>query len=269
MARIVRFFRRIRVAVDVRDVWPEGLPGQNDFRVRAFSRYCNVLNWLGRGVGDVYLYTAPGFLEWIDKWAAGKPRHFIPLGYDDSRWEDKEPVPEYSSDIIRLVFIGELVKTMNIVPLVRAVANRPEYSLTLIGGGDPDSNLQKAILELEPNNVEFLGRLSQHEVVEKIDSFHVCVIPMTTRYAMPNKLFDAIAAMRPILVFGENDAARLVREHEIGWALPFDTATTKKFLDQLTSAQVVAKSQNLLKIRKRFSQSHLYEDACRLIYKSL
>lgn len=268
MARLLKLFKGIRFIMDVRDVWPDGLPLGRDILSRAFSIYCRVLNRIGGPGADYTFYTAVGFLEWTLKFVDKSSTAFVPLGYDADRWKSSvaltlddfpkitvegSPVP-----VIKLVFVGDFAKAMEIDGLVRAVAGNPRYTLTFIGGGERLQEVKALVAKLGCANIDFLGRMSKDDVVAAMACYHVSVIPLKVKFSMPNKLFDAIGAKRPLLVFGKNDAADFVVSNNIGWALPFGDNQEFCFLNTLTPLDIVKASDRIENICIEYSKNILY-----------
>ena len=266
IAALAKKLRRNKLIVDVRDVWPDGLPLTNRFTHKLFRAYCLKICSIAMKEADYCIYTASGFLQWLKRYVKHNNIDFIPLGFDKNRWTNYRPLR--SQDInqtIKFAYIGDINKSAKIEPLIHSIAGSSRYSLTFIGKGDSLDVIKKLSEKLNAQNIHFTGFLPKEKVAEEIQNFHVTVIPLKIKYAMPNKLFDSIASFRPILVFGQNDTAEFVKNHDIGWNLPFDIKKIKSFLHSLNKENIAAKSQNIAKIRNEFSEQFLYAKAVRKI----
>lgn len=259
---LLKCARNAKVVIDVRDIWPDGLALNNSPIHNLFRTYCNIVFSLTARAGNYYMYTAPGFIEWIRRYNKYGKADFIPLGFDKDRWEKCKPLRNHDiATTIKFVFVGEFAESMAIGHFIQAIASDDRYSLTFIGGGEKLEVIKKMTERLCARNIHFKGFLPRERVVAEMQNLHITVIPMKVKYVMPNKLFDSIACFRPILVFGQNDAADFVSTTDIGWVLPFDAQESKRFLDTLSKESILRRSQNIAKIRNNFSKDFLYQKA--------
>ena len=265
-AHILKRRTGCKVVVDIRDVWPEGLPLGDNIKSKMFASYCRLIyrRWL-RGM-DGYAHTAPVFLDWLEAYAGHRNSVFVPLGFDEQRWETATPlVPGATSCPIELLFVGNMTASMDVSSLLKRPTGNGRYRFTFVGGGNGLDAVRAHLKIPNVDNIEMLGFLSRDRVVAELRKRHISVIPMRSHIVFPNKLFDALGACRPLLVLGDNDAGRFVSEHGIGWNLPFDAATVGEFLDNLTIEDICVKSKNISKIRKSFSRKQVYRNLIELI----
>ncbi|MGC4065888.1 MAG: glycosyltransferase family 4 protein [Polyangiaceae bacterium] len=109
--------------------------------------------------------------------------------------------------------------------LVDAVKRMPTTTplrFLFVGGGVAKRPIDTWVRESQPPHVQTLP----YQPIERLGdvlgaaSVHVVVVgPTTVGIVHPSKLYGALAAGKPILVLGPKDApaARLVRDHGIGW----------------------------------------------------
>lgn len=259
--RLLKLLRQNVLIMDVRDIWPDGLPLRSTFIHRLFALYCRLLNRLAASGADFTFYTAKGFLPWLLRYIHHDKTQFIPLGFDERRWQESRPLTfaDFPDGVIRLVFVGDLAKSMEIAPLVRAVAANHRYSLTFIGGGERLEDIRTLAREINADNITFTGRMTPEAVTRTIRGQHISVIPLKVKFSMPNKLFDALGARRPLLVYGHNDAADFALEEKIGWQLNFDAGEEVGFLNSLQPEEVIAASIRVDHIRMAYSKEYLYQ----------
>lgn len=266
VASLLKRLKGLSVIVDVRDVWPDGLPLKDKWSHKVFWNYCNLVYFLSAKPGSIYVYTAPGFLNWIKKFGAESHSSFIPIGFDGDRWQCCTVLKDADlGPVINLVYVGDLARTMNIAPIFQAVAGHNRFTLTFIGGGEQLDEIKSAVKKTNVSNIFFKGFIPKDQVVVELQHMHVTVIPMDAKYVMPNKLFDALGSFRPVLVFGENDAASFVEENNIGWSLPFAKDAAMDFLEGLTTKDILVKSENISKIRGLYTKEFLYKGFMELI----
>ena len=101
-----RIRKKIRIVVDVRDIWPDSLPSQsNKFLLfKLFRFYAHVLNKFSFKILDQIIYTNPDFSEFLARY--GVEGSFVPLGYDQRRFKTEA----HANSNLRsgLVYIGNL-----------------------------------------------------------------------------------------------------------------------------------------------------------------
>lgn len=139
----------------------------------------------------------------------------------------------------RVVYIGTLTRDRLFPQLVSAIA-RVEGVEFVIGGKREGE--WKAV-EKEASrfpNVDFLGPVPADQVLKITRTGHLVVAmldPANRQYrvALANKLFDAMACGRPILVPRGTAMERFVTDHEIGWACDFDADAVSKSVADLVS----------------------------------
>lgn len=108
----------------------------------------------------------------------------------------------------RVVYAGQLYPWKGVDVLVEAVARTPGVKLVILGGleGEPDLARLRALVEKLGigERVELLGSVPQPRVAEELRRASVAAVPylktaMTERHTSPIKLFEAMAAGRPIV----------------------------------------------------------------------
>ena len=248
-----------RTVMDIRDVWPDGLPLRKSLTERVFVAYVHAIYRRSVSAIDVCIHTAPSFLQWLNRYAPGKASTFIPLGFDAPRWEGARPLaPAEMAVFPKFIFVGDLTNSMDLFPLLEGLPGRAGATLVHCGGGEALPVYQRWVESHGVEGVEFKGFQPKEQVVRLMSESHIAVIPMRGAIVMPNKLFDAIGACRPILVFGDNDAARFVTENQIGWNLPFGRDAVRQFLIELQPQDVLMRSMRIAMLRTNFTKEKLY-----------
>jgi glycosyltransferase involved in cell wall biosynthesis len=108
----------------------------------------------------------------------------------------------------RILYAGQLYPWKGVDVLVEAVARIPEARLVILGGieAEPDLARIRALVEARgiAPRTEMPGTVPQARVAEEIARAAVVVVPflrttMTERHTSPLKVFEAMAAGRPIV----------------------------------------------------------------------
>jgi len=108
----------------------------------------------------------------------------------------------------RVVYAGQLYPWKGVDVLVEAIARVPSAHLVILGGLEPEADMQRVrrlVASLGLNQrVELPGTVPQNRVALELRRASVVVVPylksaMTERHTSPIKLFEALAAGRPIV----------------------------------------------------------------------
>jgi glycosyltransferase involved in cell wall biosynthesis len=267
-AALLGILRRTSVALDIQDIWPDMLVVRSRLKRILFTLYCNAYLYISLRFIDKFFHVAPSFVDWLHRYHPKGKSTFVPLGFDADRWpNDPLMEEERRTGQIRLGCVAQLTFQFDIMPLLEALVDRPDVHLTLIGDdGDGERYLEvvQFIEEHGMRNVSMLGQVEPQRMGEHLQTMDLGVVPMLSS-SIPNKVFDYIACYLPILVLGENDSSRLIRDCDIGWSVPYNREGVAEFLAQTDHAAILAKREKIVAVRSRFDRRHLFEAVQTLI----
>ncbi len=140
--------------------------------------------------------------------------------------------------VFTVLYIGALNRTRFVLESVEAVATLEGVRLLVGGIGKAPyvASLEARSREIE--NVEFLGRVP-HEDVLPLTSRADAVLAMfdpndkLTRLGLPNKLFEAMATGRPILVSRDTYLAKFITREGVGLAVEHSKEGVREGLKRL------------------------------------
>jgi starch synthase (maltosyl-transferring) len=125
------------------------------------------------------------------------------------------------------LYVGRLTRQKGVDVLieaaVRVTAERPDWSLAIVGDG-PDRGALASAVEQQPSlraAVRFLGQ--RNDVPALLKAADVIVLPSRWE-GMPNIILEAMAAARPVVATAVEGSVELVRAGETGWLVPPDDA---------------------------------------------
>jgi glycosyltransferase involved in cell wall biosynthesis len=159
----------------------------------------------------------------------------IPNGFDESDFNDPENVRLDSE--FTIVHVGSFLKRRNPEALWKTLANLKQQNHPLMQSlrikliGRIDSSIIESINHHELG--EYLLQIPfipHNEVVRNLKSAQILLLPIDdfdgAKWVLTGKLFEYLAAKRPVLCIGptDGDAAKIIRETEVG--------ETYGFLDQ-------------------------------------
>ena len=234
-AWLVAALRRKPFLLEVRDLWPE-------FAIDMGVLKNPSLIWLSRRLerflyhrADHLLVNSPAYRTYLlDKGIAADKITFIANGVDVPLFEvqsDGTFRRRFAlEDKFLLVYAGALGLANDIATLLRAMAllkNRPAIHLLLAGDGKEKENLQRLAAKLHVASVTFAGSVAKSDIPALLSEANVCVailqnIPMfKTTY--PNKVFDYMAAGKPVLLAIDGVIREVVEQAQCGiYAQPGD-----------------------------------------------
>ena len=250
-----------KIILDVRDIWPEAFPITGVLKT-VFNKYCDFFYKSISKKIDSFVYVAPSFKRWINKYTDENNTLFLPLGYDQNRWCPK-PYNHNQYDVIKLVYIGYLESQFDLTNIIRAISNRVErFHLTIIGSGSKEC-LYRSLTASK--NITYTGSLSQEESANIVCDNHIGILPIAGTAHFPNKLFDYIGAAIPIIGIGDSDSSKFIDKHSIGWVSDFQIINIEKTLDSVDLLSIQQKKENISFLRERFSKNTIYSNYIDLI----
>jgi len=257
---LIKKKKKIKLVLDISDIMPDAFPKEKRIRRKIFEIYCNIFQRKSLCAFDKFVYTSMNFRKWLNRYSSPNDSVFIPLGFDEKRWESMKVLKSCDfGNVINIVYIGDLTSNIDIFPIINSIKNKNNIQFTIIGGGDYISLVKKYVQNNRIKNIAFTGFVDPNEVPNYMKKQHLSVIPMRLD-TIPNKLFDSIAAYLPVLVLGKNDTSRFVKQYNIGWELSFNETEISTFFNNLTKNEIIEKSNNIRKIRNEFSKDKLYKE---------
>lgn len=241
-ARFVARHFGAKLVLDYRDEWSECpfdfvSKGPDD---RAWERRC---------LADAHavLFTTQSHLQHqVRTFAELKPEraHLVPNGWEAADFSpDGAPAPlAQPSGIVRLAHVGNLAGHTPPHDLLRDLAAllqarpawRDSLRLQLIGRRSPAAD--EAIRRFPfPQVLDVVDHVSKREAntrMQMADALVLIAVPDLQRY-LPGKLFDYIAARRPVLVHGAaGEASDVVQRLGIGQLVQADPVATPDTLER-------------------------------------
>lgn len=142
------------------------------------------------------------------------------------------------NDTFTVTYLGKLVPARFIHGLVEAVADLDDVRLVLAGSG-PDRYVRRLRDRIAGvPSVEYLGVVPFEEVLPttRASDLVACLFSAShplLRVGMPNKLFEAMATGRPLIVGQGTYIAEFVRDHDIGTVVDLDVDAVRTGIEAM------------------------------------
>lgn len=245
------FARRLGIPIvaDIHDDYPT----MNAAAVRVFSaRLFNSIDMIDRVQGEVVrtadrvIITSPKYMELFpERYGISANKMVLVPNYQDLDTliepDDIEPVG-LDPDSFTITFVGSIGTpgrgvqvAIEAMPLV--LERMPEARLVIVGGGSYLPQLKELANRLGlSDSVEFTGQVEFSMVPGYIAASDVCIITFLKEYTQynlgnPHKLFQYMAARKPILVSDCYETSRHVIESDAG--VVFTSGDPRDFADKL------------------------------------
>jgi len=174
-----------------------------------------------------------------------------------------------------VLYAGQLGTHGGILELIGAVRANSGIKLVLVGYGRIESEVSEAISRRR--NGVFLGRKSHEEVLSltrDCDVVYAMYDPdvPNNRFASPNKLFEAMACGKPVLVNDNTRLADLVRAHNCGLVIPYgDEDSIRAALSSLRDNKNLRTQlgANGLKAYEKYYNWNIMEDRLRRFFDEI
>jgi hypothetical protein len=255
-------YKKIKIILDVRDIWPDSLNIGNKIAKSLFSAYCNFYYKRSVNKVDKIVTVAKGFQNWLLRYGVLNYK-FIPLGYDDYRW-NKSNFFEFNNSI---AYVGYLNSQFDITLFIE-YTNKTDLTFNIVGGGEKTEYYKT--LSTTKSNI-FHGFKTLSETTDIISNSSIGILPLSkgSNAFLPNKFFDYIGAGIPIICFKDSDSADLILKYKIGWVIERNISSLSDVFDDVDFKSVYSNyRKNVLLMRETFSKKNLYEEFILLI-KSL
>lgn len=172
------------------------------------------------------------------------------------------------SDAFVVSFIANLGYERQIVPLVEAVKSMPHVFLILGGRGPAAEFVKDAAAQY--SNILYLGfvppsKIPLYTAMSQVVFYGFDPANANARFSAPNKLFEAIAAGRPVICGDFGEIGQIVRKYGLGIVLPYySVQTIQTAIRDLSDPQVL---QDVFLRASRAAQVFSGSEAARRLLK--
>ena len=226
-AWLVARLKRVPFLLEVRDLWP------------AFAIEVGVLQnpiliklslWLERFLyrhADLVVVNSPGYIEHVkDKGA--KHIEMIPNGSDASMFKPQEKGldlrKKYGLENKFLVVYAGAHGISNDLPVIlhaaQLLTKNTKIHFILVGDGKEKTTLQQKAHEMQLTNLTFTDPVSKNQMADVLAAADACIAILKPlelyKTTYPNKVFDYMAAGRPVLLVIDGVIRKVVEDAKCG-----------------------------------------------------
>ncbi len=259
--------KRARFLFEVRDLWP------------AFAIAVGVLRnpllikmslWLEKFLythADRLIVNSPGFMNHISQ-RGGKDIRLVPNGADPAMFD-----PDSDGGKLRrqhswegkfIVMYAGAHGISNDLDLVLQAANilqnQSEIHFVFVGDGKEKSNLIALAAQMKLDNVQFLPPVPKTEMAEYLAAADGCIAILKPlemyKTTYPNKVFDYMAAGRPVFLVIDGVSRQVVEDASAGlFSQPGDPQALADVVRRLAADPAVARSMGAA--GRKYIETHL------------
>lgn len=224
---IIATVRRVPFVLEVRDLWPQVLVDMGSLNASSLT-YRALVSL------ESFLYSRAAMIVVMARGTEGvllkrgipqSKLRYIPNGADPSDFQTLKSRDAlrryYGFERFTAVYTGAHGPANGLDLLLDASRDVPELDIVLVGGGIDKARLVKRAQAEQLNNVHFLDPVPKTEIPDVLAAadlgIHVLAdVPLFQSAVSPNKVFDYMAAGRPVLTNCPGLVTDLVRESECG-----------------------------------------------------
>ncbi len=265
---------------EVRDLWPAFAVGVGVLRNRMLIRLSEWLEGFLYRHADVTLVNSPGFIEHVRTRGAVRVE-LAPNGADPGMFDPQADGKDFrrqhglEGKFIAL-YAGAHGMSNDLGIVLKAAGllrDRPEIAIVLLGDGKDKPALQNQAAEASLENLHFIPPIPKSGMREALAAADACIailkpIPLyATVY--PNKVFDYMAAGRPVLLAIDGVIRQVVEDAQAGiFVQPGDAGALAEAICWMADHPADARRMGLNgheKVKSTFNREHLAEKLAELM----
>jgi len=216
---------------EVRDLWPAFAVAVGVLKQPLLIRASEWLEQFLYRTAHTVLVNSPGFIDHVRSRGA---RHieYLPNGSDTHMFQPELNGYEFRrmhglTDKFILFYAGAhgMSNDLEVVlQAARLLVNRSDIAFVLLGDGKEKPSLMACAEEMNLTNLHFLPPLPKSEMNQALAAADACIailLPLELyKTVFPNKVFDYMAAGRPVILAIDGVIRTVVEEAECGIFVP-------------------------------------------------
>jgi glycosyltransferase involved in cell wall biosynthesis len=252
--------------VEVRDLWPYFAVAVGVLTNPILIRFSEGLEEFLYRRADCVIVNSPGFMGHVRERGA-KNVHLIPNGVDVTMFDPMATGEQFREvhglkDRFVVIYAGAHGMSNDLEIILRAAVSLREneaIQFLLIGDGKEKHKLEALARDLLLEYVHFLPSVPKREMPEILASSQACIAILKPLEAFkmtyPNKVFDYMAAGRPVILVIDGVVRQVVEEAEAGiFVQPGDSDQLAQAILKLAQDRILGRRMGLA--GRRFVEKH-------------
>lgn len=256
-ALLLARLKRAAFIFEVRDLWPLFAVAMGVLKSRTLIRISErTESYLYRSA-ECVIVNSPGFVSHVS--ARGARRvEIIPNGADPMMFEPEQTGARFRRALsLENKFVvmyagahGAANDLGTVLDCARSLMDRAEIQFVFVGDGKEKTALQRRAAELELSNVQFAESVPKSDMPHVLAASEVCIAILKPleeyKLTYPNKVFDYMAAGRPIALAIDGVTREVVEEAGCGYfAQPGDAAALARVLTRFADDKMEARQMGM------------------------
>ena len=217
---IISKINKKKFILDIRDLWPDIVLDMGVMkRYNPIYIILKILENFMYKQSDYLIYNSPGFKEYLECKYPKENMSLITNGIDDyilEYFKDKQVKIE-KKDKYKILYAGNLGIAQDIKILVDLAKRRKDIEVILIGKGSQEKIIVDKIKELQVENIKLISSIPRVELLNLYEEIDILFLQLKDikmfEKTIPSKIFEYIAAQKPI-IYGVEGIAREILEEE-------------------------------------------------------
>ena len=242
---------------EIRDLWPEFAIGIGVLKNKVLIRLSYWLESFLYQHADKIIVNSPGFIPFVTK-RGGKDITLVPNGVDPEMFDLSIDGSSFRQEnhletafIILYAGAHGISNDLGIVlSAAKLTQSRSDIQYVFVGDGKEKGNLLQTASDWNLKNVHFLPSVPKNQMNRVIAAADACVAILKPldlyKTTYPNKVFDYLAAAKPVLLVIDGVIRHVVEEAQAGIFIePGDANTLSQAILKLSSDPSTARQMGL------------------------
>ena len=232
--RVAAALRRTPWVFELRDLWPESIHAVGAIRPSLPLRLLERLELRLYARASAVVCVTQGFIANLERRGvdAGKLR-YVPNGIEPSFWEAGSRDAGrtrlgLAPGQIAVTYTGTIGMAHGLGTVLQAArlleTSLPRVKFFVVGDGAELAALKARARDARQSNVEFTGQLPRASIADVLAASDITLVTLkpaeTFKAVLPSKMFEAMAAGKPIVLAVEGEAKRVLERAQAGLPVP-------------------------------------------------
>ena len=246
--RAASALRRTPWVFELRDLWPESIHAVGALRRSLPLRALERLELALYARSSAVVCVTKGFMANLEQRGVDtKKLRYVPNGITPAFWaagsrEHGRARLRLAPDQVAVTYTGTVGMAHGLGTVLQAArlleTSLPHVRFFVVGDGAELAELKERAAESRQANVVFTGLLPRNEIADVLAASDISLVTLkpseTFKTVLPSKLFEAMAAGKPIVLAVEGEARQVLEQAQAGLAVaPGDSVELARAIARL------------------------------------